>query len=285
MELAAWTTFWEARALFADAMLAAGAAGCALGLMGVYIVLRRMVFLSAALGQAASLGVTLGFAAQAALEPVYGPWAGLCVPLGPLLATVAATAAVWWRSDRSDAPPDALLGAVYLVGAAGTLMVASRITAELHDVHSVLLGSAVAVLPVQARMLAGLCAALTVAHLGVRWGMVEALFDADGARVRGIPVALLRGGLLAGLAAVTSLGTQALGALPVFAFSVLPALAALGWARSMPVALVVAAGVGGLSGILGYGVAYIWALPVGAAQAAVAAACAGVGQLLGRLRR
>src|SRR5206468_12324584 len=49
--------FFAAWDLFRDPVFAAMIAGATLGYLGVYIVLRRMVFVSAALSQAAGLGV------------------------------------------------------------------------------------------------------------------------------------------------------------------------------------------------------------------------------------
>jgi zinc transport system permease protein len=164
-------------------------------------------------------------------------------------------------------------------------VVATRIVAELHDVQSLLLGSAVAVLPGQAHGVIALSAVLVALHLCLQRGFVEALFDADGARVRGLPVTFLHGAMMVGLAVAISVCTRVLGALPVFAFSVLPALAVLGWVHSMPQALMAAACVGGGSGAVGYFLAYVYALPVGAAQTLVAAACAGIGLVFGKLRR
>src|SRR4051812_26623573 len=82
---------FEAWELFRDPALSGAAAGALLGWLGVYVVLRRMVFLSAALSQAAGLGVTLAFYAQ-----VYGGVSGqLASPtLGAALTTLLATAGV-----------------------------------------------------------------------------------------------------------------------------------------------------------------------------------------------
>ena len=55
---------WE---LFADATLTGTIAGAILGFLGVYVVLRRMVFLTAALSQVAGLGVVLAFYAHGPL--------------------------------------------------------------------------------------------------------------------------------------------------------------------------------------------------------------------------
>lgn len=280
-----WLSFWAARELFADAIWAAGAAGASLGLVGVYVVLRRLVFLSAALSQAAGLGVVCGFYLQHALALEMVLAGDTLAQLGALCMTLVVTWAVHRAQQQSAAHQDNLLGGIFLVGAAGSLVVATRIVQDLHDVQSLLLGSAVAVLPAQAHGVVVLSAAVILLHLWWRRGLVEALFDADGAQVRRMPTAWLHGFFVVSLALLISVCTRVLGALPVFAFSVLPAMGAVAWAPSMRVALWAAMGMGALSGIAGYVMAYLYAVPVGASQTLVAAVCALVGLGLGRLRR
>src|SRR5262249_37480597 len=64
------------------------------------------------------------------------------------------------------------------------------------------------------------------------------------------------------------------GALPVFAFSVLPAMAGVLVAPNVRVAMIVAAVLGATAGAAGYIVAFLYGWPVGGSQAAVAAAIA-----------
>jgi zinc transport system permease protein len=69
-----------------------------------------------------------------------------------------------------------------------------------------------------------------------------------------------------------ALCTRALGALPVFAFSVLPAMTALVLTSRLGAVFAVATVLGALSGVVGYGVSFRAELPVGATQSALAAA-------------
>jgi len=87
--------------------------------------------------------------------------------------------------------------------------------------------------------------------------------------VRGMPAWTLEFLLLASLAVAISVCTRVLGALPAFAFSVLPALAAIRLAPNIPRALVLATVLGAFCGFAGYVLAFIKSYPVGASQAAV----------------
>ena len=103
-------------------------------------------------------------------------------------------------------------------------------------------------------------------------GFAASSFDPDGAAVRAMPVRLLDLGLLASLALAVAVTTFVLGALPAFAFSVPPALAALRLATNIPQTLLAAGLLGAVAGGGGYVVSFLLALPVGPVQTLTAAA-------------
>src|SRR5688572_22775382 len=136
--------FSEAWDLFMHPAFAGTIAGGLLGFLGGYVVLRRLVFLAAAVSQAASLGVAAAFCAQLHL----GLPAVIASPsLGAALLTVLAVLPVALERSWARARRDSVLGFAFLVGAAGTLAIGTRIVEEIHDIDSILFGSAVAVLP------------------------------------------------------------------------------------------------------------------------------------------
>ena len=261
--------FWGAWPLFQDAILTGTCAGVLLGVLGVYVVLGRMVFLTAALSQTAGLGVTLAFAAQIYLgvsETIASSLVGASVlTLGSLLL-------IWNNQERDRFRRDSMLGLLFLVGSAGTLVVSSKIVQELHDVQTLLFGSSVAVLPGDFRLVFGFGLGVLCLHLWCWRGFVEVVFDQDTALIRGIPVQVLKAVLLVTVALSVSLCTRVLGALPSFAFSVFPAMAAVIWAPNIPRAMGIAAVIGGACGFLGYLAAFLYEVPVGPSQALVGAA-------------
>jgi zinc transport system permease protein len=264
--LADFIAAWD---LFREPVLAAILAGVTLGYLGVYIVLRRMVFVSAALSQAAGLGVAFAFYAQIAL----GATGALGDPLVCATGFTLATTVVLARREESGwISRESLLGWVYLVGAAGALLVGTKIQQEAHDIASILFGTAVLVTPEDLTRLMWVTGVVMALQLVGGRGFRLASFDPDGARVRGLPVRLLDVVLFTSIAIMVSFATRVLGALPIFAFSVLPAMAAVLVSPSVRGALFLAAVFGALSGGLGYVVAFLYAWPVGASQAAVAAA-------------
>jgi len=89
--------------------------------------------------------------------------------------------------------------------------------------------------------------------------------------VCGLLVRLLDGLLMLQIAAMVSLGTRALGVLPVFASSILLALAAAMLVKGPKAALAVATARGAAAGALGYLIAFFAEFRVGPSQTRMAA--------------
>lgn len=277
--LAMFLDGWE---LFRAPTLTATAAAAMLGVLGVYVVLRRMVFLSAAISQAAGLGVALAYLGAVSLG-LTGPWAS--PTLGAALLTLGATALIAADRSATSARRDALIGVVYLVSSAAMLAIGTRIVEEIHEIDALIFGSAVAVSDADLHLVAATAAAVLLVHAAAWRGFAAASFDPDGAKVRGLPVRALELALFVTLAIAVSVSTRVLGALPTFAFSVLPALAAVRLAPNLPAALALGGLFGALSGGLGYVAAFLYDLPVGAAQTLLAASLVALAEPGARLLR
>ncbi|MFT5681881.1 MAG: zinc transport system permease protein [Myxococcota bacterium] len=263
-----WADFIAALPLFRDPILCAAVAGLALGYLGVFVVLRRMVFLTAVLTQASGMGVALGFFA--------GIHLGIEVPPALSAVGVALLVAAVLSVDvrRLSLSPESVLAAVWLACSAGAILLGDRITQEAHDIKAILFGTAVLVRPEDLTAVLAVSGVVLVVGIAWRRGLVFVGFDPDGARVQGLPVATLELTLMVLITLTVAVTTRALGALPVFAFSVLPAVAALMLTRRLSAVLVLAPILGLLSGVGGYMVAFFYSFPVGASQAGVAVALA-----------
>lgn len=253
--------------LFRDPILCGMGAGAALGVLGVFIVLKRMVFISAALSQAAGLGVALSFLAQ-----IHWGLVGWLVDpkLGALLLTLFA-ALLLYREPKAPLTREGMLGMAYLVGMGGTLLVGTRITQEAHDIQAILFGTGVMVRPQDTVWILGVGLVVLVWTFWWRRGLLFAAFNPDGARVRQLPVAAINLLLMVLIALMVSIATRALGALPVFAFSVLPAMAAIALAATPVGAMLLALVLGAFAGFGGYVLAFFGEFPVGASQTVTAA--------------
>lgn len=262
--LAEFLAGWD---LFRDPIIVSAVAGGVLGYLGVFVVLRRMVFAAMALAQAAGCGVALAFF----LEIHAGLPKLLAAPRAWSLGlTLLATLALQWPGKKVITR-EGLLALAYLVGGGGALLLGTRITQEAHDIQAILFGTAVVVGPTDVQLVLGAGLIIAVWQLWWRRGFLYASLDQEGALVRGLPVALLDAVLLLSFAIFVAIATRALGALPVFAFSVLPAMAAVAVCSSPGLAFAVATVLGAIAGAGGYLVAFFWSFPVGASQTVLAA--------------
>jgi zinc transport system permease protein len=275
-----WSAFVGGWEIFRDPLLCALVAGAVLGFLGVFVVLRRMVFVSAGVTQSAGLGVALAFYLEIHLG----------VHLDPLLGAAAlallATLAVSADTTRTfKLPRESLLGLVFALSGGGAVLLGDRISQEAHDIESILFGSAVLVrgFDLVAVLVAG--GLILAIHLWWLRGLVFASFDPDAARVQGLPVSLLDRTLFVSIGVMVGVSARALGSLPVFAFSVLPAAAALLLEVRLPFAFALATALGALSGVLGYLFAFFYQFPVGGSQTMVAASFTILAILLQSARR
>jgi zinc transport system permease protein len=293
MDAPTWSEFWANIGIFRDAIITGGLAGLLLGFIGVHVVLRRMVFASSAIAQAAALGVALSFWIGALFNPeahAAGHAAGPSAHLTPwffdpvLWATVAsllATLVFIANPVRLHLTRESLLGFVFLASGAGAVIVGDKITQEAHDLSAILFGSAVVVQRADLVLVSLATIVLLGGHILAWRALVFAGYDPMGARVQGLPTRALDTFLFVSVGLGVALCTRALGALPVFAFSVLPAMAALVLTSRLALVFVLAALFGALSGVGGYAVSFKAELPVGATQTALAAVILG-GALAGR---
>ncbi|MCB9556866.1 MAG: metal ABC transporter permease [Deltaproteobacteria bacterium] len=269
-----WADFIDALEIYADPMICAAVAGTVLGSLGVFIVLRRMVFVPLAISHAAGFGVAFAFFAHIAWSATW-----LTPVASGFACGIAATLLLSLR--RLQVQREALVGLLYLLTAGAAVLLGSRIVQEAHQIDAILFGIAVAVSPRDLHATVVVATLVLATQAWLRRGLIAVSFDSDGARVQGLPVRLLEAILMLCIGVTIAVTTRALGALPVFALSVGPAFAALAFVNRLQRAMLLAALLGALCGVSGYVAAFFWELPVGATQATL---CGGLA-LLGLLRR
>src|SRR4051794_37462227 len=111
-----WAAFVGAWELFKSPLMCATAAGAVLGFLGVFIVLRRMVFVSAGVTQSAGLGVALTFYFDIHLGLHLDPLVGAAALA--LIATLLLSLDASWL----PVPREALLGLVFALGGGGAVL-------------------------------------------------------------------------------------------------------------------------------------------------------------------
>ena len=154
------------------------------------------------------------------------------------------------------------------------LILGPHIAQEMHEIEAILHGSAVLVREFDLWAV-GIAGALIVATQLVAFrGFVFATLDPTVAKTQGLPVRALDAVLFGSIALMTGLVTRALGAMPTFALTVLPAIGALGLRVGLRNVFIISAVGGALAGGGGYLIAFFMDWSVGATQTLTAAAIA-----------
>jgi zinc transport system permease protein len=264
VEMSKWEQFQASFDLFRDPILCALIAGGVLGFLSVYVVLRRMVFVSAAVTHSAGLGVALAFFAQIHLGLHIDPM------LGATLLSVVATLLLMLDPARLKLTRESMLGLAFAFAGGAAVLVGDRIAQEAHDIQGILFGTAVLVTPENLYTVAGVGGAILFLQMWWYRGFTFVSFDRVGATVQGLPVRMLDAVLMMSVGVMVGVSARALGSLPVFAFSTLSAIAALVLDLRLRWTFLLATIAGCISGVGGYLFAYFYDFPVGGSQTVLA---------------
>lgn len=207
-------------------VLAALLLGPILGGLSHVVVMKRLAFFSAALGNAALTGLTIGIVLGEPLDRAYGGTFGFCL--------ISAITMVWVRR-RSRLAPDTLVG-VFLaltLGLGICLLVAVTKRFNIHQIQAVMFGDILTVTEADLAVIAGV--GLLVAGLLWRWynDIVFAAFDAELAESDGVQAAFVEYLFVVVLTLAIVASLKIIGALLVEALVVVPAAAAKNLARGM----------------------------------------------------
>ena len=246
------------------ALLASIATGMSLGLLGVYLTIRRVVFFGLVLANAATLGAAVA-------EAVGWPPVSLSVAAGIVVA-----AGLGEVSSSTRVSDESLMGWAYTAAAAATVLILSQAAGGTVDTLHLLFGN---VLAIQTSHVIALVieAAVVVVLNGLLWRrFLLVTFDAEAAKVAGVAtkwwalaINLLIGGVAAG-------AVHEIGALSTFALLTLPAMAALLVTASVRATFIVATTLGAVVPSLALVASFYFDLPAGAACAALLAFCVAV---------
>jgi manganese/iron transport system permease protein len=227
------------RTALAATLLVAIAAGA----VGVHVVLRRMAFVGHAIGHAVLPGVVVAVL-----------WSGALI-IGALAAGVLAALAIGLVSLRHRIREDTAIGVV-LSGmfALGVLLMSQA--GEFRDLSHILFGNILAVTPGDLRWLALIAAVVVGALVLFHRELTLSAVDPTHAAASGIPVGLVRMGLLVLLAPTIVIGVDTVGIVLMTAMLVTPAATAALLSRRLVPMMLISVGIGIVSGIAGLLVSY-----------------------------
>ena len=241
-------------------------------LVGVYLVLRRLVFMGVALPQISSCGIAFAFALQGlGWLPHAHETAGehTLAFLGSTVFTLAAILLLAVLARRGGGSVEARVGTAYVLAGAWSILLLVKNPIGEHGLLDLLKGEIIAISDFELRVTAAVFAAVVAALWLFKKEFLLVSFDRDMAvtlrkNVLGWDSFLF---LLIGL--TISLAVLSVGPLVTFGFLLLPPLTAHLFARNMRQFSVLASVLGGTGAVAGFCIAYRWDLPVGATDVAL----------------
>ena len=267
--------------LFRDALYGSLVIGLACSVLGVYVVLRRIVFVGAALAQISSAGIALSLF----LSGLGVSAAGLTEhPVAVSLIVTLLAAMLFSGGTRRRLPTDAKIGVAYALAAAiGILLIAKATAGEAHDIF--LSGNILGITRRDTLVLLGVTAPVLLLHLVFYKEFLFVSFDPETARTLGYGVTRWNLLLYFTLGLVIAIAMQFAGVLLVFNFLVLPAVTGLLVARSMWGMFAVAAGAGLLAAAVGFSLSVPFDLPTSPTIIAVSGVLASLAWLIRLVQR
>lgn len=267
--MASISEFFTSYFLWRDPMIVGAVSGAICGFLGVYIVLRRIIFVSAALTQISSLGVALAFYLQGLA--IMGLFGALIDPFAISLV-LTSLAALFFALNRDFFPisQEGVIGFAFIIASGAVVIIGDRITKGAHDIADILFGSAVVVDPKDVYIVPLIALIVFIIHLVFFKDFIFISFDPETASLFKYPLRILNTILLVSIGIVVSVTTRALGALPVFGLIALPPLTALFFTENLKLVFILSVLFGVLSAVLGYFFSFIISLPTGATIATLA---------------
>ena len=239
-------------------------------LVGVYLVLRRLIFMGVALPQISSCGIAFAFALQAwgVLAHFHTGEQGLAF-IGATLFTVPTIILLSLLVRRGRGSVEGRLGTVYaLAGAWSVLLLATNPSGEL-GLLDVLKGEIVAISDADIGWTAAIFCAVILLVFAFAKEFLLVSFDREMAVTLKKNVPFWDALLFLLIGVTISMAVLSVGPLVAFGFLLIPPLTAHLFARNMRQFALAASGIGGASAVAGFYIAYRWDYPVGPADVAL----------------
>lgn len=237
---------------FRNALIAGVLASIACGIIGTYVVVRRMVAVSGGISHAAFGGIGLGY------------FLGIDPLLGATGFTVATALGMGALQLRARQQMDTIIGAVWAAGMAVGILFVYLTPGFAPDLFSYLFGN-ILLVPRGDILLMGVLVAIIVAVVALLYREFQAItFDPDYAKVMNLPVERLSLLLLVLVALTVVMLIRVVGIILVIALLTLPAAISRLYTTRIWSMMLLAVALGIAFTLTGIGLSYIANVPSGA---------------------
>ncbi len=250
------------------AVLAGAIASVSFGVVGTYVVARRISYIAAAIAHS----VLGGIGAAVYLQHKLG-WAWFHPTLGAVLAAILSALVIGWVSLHWSEREDTIISAVWSIGMSAGFLFLYFTPGFKGNLESFLLGNILYISPRDVWIMLGLGVVVTGLSVFFYNQLLAVCFDDEFARLRGVNATLFFFMLLiiTGLSVV--LLVQLAGIILAIALIVLPAATGLRVMKKLWHAMAVAVGLAMACTSSGVGLSYVRELPAGPTIILLAAFC------------
>jgi ABC-type Mn2+/Zn2+ transport system permease subunit len=252
--------------LLHHALYGSVAVGFVCPLVGVYFLLRRLVFWGVALPEVSAAGIAAAFLLEGLglnfLRNDPGHEKHLAI-LAAVIFTVGAILVLAWLDRKGKGVSEGRIGAVYAVAAASAILLVAWNAQGETEMLGLLKGEIVAMGETDFHAMLDLFAIVTACLFLFQKEFLLVSYDRDMAVTLGRSVLFWDTLLYLLIGLTISLGVMTVGPLVIFGFLVIPPMAALPWARGMLSFSLLASAIGGASAFIGFYLSYAYDLPLG----------------------
>ncbi|NIN71200.1 MAG: iron chelate uptake ABC transporter family permease subunit [Gemmatimonadetes bacterium] len=235
------------------------------GYLGIHIIARGVIFVDLALAQVAALGwAAAGLGLSGALSKLLGiPPAEAGYAIGLAATLIAAALFSISRTEHEYVPQEAIIGIVYVVASAGTILLAAQAPRGSEHVEELLSGSLLWVTWPEIVKTAVIYAIIGAVHWSLRDRFITISMRPEEARRKGWSVAGWDFLFYALFGVVVTSSVAIAGVLVVFSFLVIPAVIAFLFTAQPGKLISIAWSAGTLATIGGLYASYKTDLPTG----------------------
>jgi manganese/iron transport system permease protein len=256
-----WTFEFMRRALAAGVLVA-----LASSLVGAFVVVRGLSFLTDAVAHSSLAGAAVAFAAGGGAT---------AISAGAVAGAVASALGVAALTRRLQIREDTAIALVFAALFAFAILVMSSVRNYTLELNAFIVGNILGVTGDEIALMAALTLLLAVAVTLFYRELLYAAYDPEGAAAVGVPVAAAQSGLLVLVAIAAVIAFRLVGVVLVMAMLVAPAAAGVRFARSVRRAIAIAAAISLVSTLAGLYVSYYGNLAAGPAIVMTVLALAG----------
>jgi len=219
--------------------------------LGVFVILKRIVFLGIALSQVAALGVALGL------------FIGINPILSAFLLTILGIVLFWIPFTERNISREALLGFAYaFCSATAIILIAKNPLAEAQGLN-LISGNLLYTSWLDIKILAVASLFILALHLTFLKEFIFVSFDRETAFTMGIPANVIDFLLYLSIGITISLSMKICGIVFVFASLIIPAMIGLTLAKQTGMIFFLSCLTAALCVIIGIFLSYIWDFPLG----------------------